>query len=90
MRVNVVEGLSYLHYNMSDFFVRKRVIVKLSHLHHSVKVHVEKFKEHVETVFVSDNLPARYNIRVFEPDHCLYLCVTHRLLPARELPLECL
>jgi hypothetical protein len=39
--MNVVERRGNLHGDVTDLFVRKRVVVELAHLHHAVKVHVE-------------------------------------------------
>ena len=37
-----------------------------------------------------DDFQACNNIRVLEPNHCLYLCVPHCGLPRSELPLKSL
>lgn len=83
--VNVVQGRSNLLDYVPDFFMRKRVIIELSHLHHAVQVHVQKFEHHVQRVVMPDHLEARHNVLVFQADHGLDLGVPHRSLPRREL-----
>ena len=62
--VDVVEGGGDLHYNVPDLLVRKRIVVQLPHLHHSVQVHVEQLEDHVQSIFMADDLEAGDNIRV--------------------------
>ena len=64
MTMNVVESSGYLLDYVSDLFVTKWIIVQFAHLHHSVKVHIKKFKKHVEMILVAQNFDASYDIGV--------------------------
>ena len=88
MAVNVVQGRRDLLYDVPDFFVGKRVIIKLSHLHHPVQVHIEQLEHHVKSVLVTNNLKAGDNIRMLEAYHSFNFSVTHRSFPRCELALE--
>ena len=88
MTMNVVESSGYLLDYVSNLFVTERVVVQFAHLHHSVKVHIKKFKKHIEMILVAQNLDASYDIGVLKANHCLYLSIAHSLLPRCELTLE--
>ena len=90
MAVNVVQGRRDLLYDVPDFFVGKRVIVELSHLHHPVQVHIEQLKHHIKSVLVTNNLKAGDNIRMLEAYHSLNFSISHCSLPRCKLALESL
>lgn len=54
--VDVVQCRGYLLDDVSDLFVRERVVVQLAHLHHPIEVHVEQLKHHVQSVVVPNHL----------------------------------
>ena len=81
MTVDVVKSCGYLLDYVSDLLVTKRIVVQFAHLHHSIKVHIKKFKKHIEMILVAQNLDASYDIGMLEANHCLYFSVAHRLFP---------
>ena len=88
MAVDVVEGWCDLLYDMPDLLVRKWVIVQFAHLHHSVEVHIEQFKHHVESVLVANHLNASDYIWMLKANHGFDFGVSHCRLPRCELAFE--
>ena len=62
--VNIVQRGGYLHNNVPDLLVRKRIIVELPHLHHAVQVHIEQLKDHIERVLMPNHLQASHYVGV--------------------------
>ena len=62
MAVDIVECGCYLVDDVADLFVRERIVVQFSHLHHAVQVHVKKLKHHIESVFVADYFQTLHDV----------------------------
>lgn len=90
MAVNVVESTRDLVNDVSDLLMREWIIVKLSHLHHPVQIHVKQLKHHIKGVFMPNDLDTGYNIWVLQTNHCFDLSVSHSGLPRCKLSLESL
>ena len=79
--MDIIQRGSYLLNNVPDLLVRKRIIVKLAHLHHAIQVHIQQLKDHIENVLMPDHLQASHYVSVLQANHGLDLCVSHRGLP---------
>lgn len=90
MTMDVVKCSGYLLDYVPNLFMTERIIVQFAHLHHSVKVHVKKFKKHVEMILMAQNLDASYDIGMLQANHCLHFSVAHCLFPRCEFTLESL
>ncbi len=90
MAVNVVESTGELINDVSDLLVREGIIVKLSHLHHSIQIHVKQLKHHIQSVFMPNDLNTGYNIWVLQTNHSFHLGVSHSGFPRCKLSLESL
>ena len=77
MLVNVVKAQRNLSDNVSDLFVGKGVVVQFAHLHHSVEVHVQQFKDDHQHCVVEEHLAATDYVDVLQADHGFYFSVTH-------------
>ena len=86
--MDVIQGRSYLLDDMTDLFVRERIVIEFTHLHHAIQVHVQQLKHHVKGVLVSDHLQTSDYILVLEADHCFDFGVSHGCLPGCKLSLE--
>ena len=62
MTMDVVKCSGYLLDYVPNFFMTEGIIVQFAHLHHSIKVHIEKLKKHVEMILMAQNFDASYDI----------------------------
>lgn len=73
---------------MSDLLVGEWIVIKFSHLHHPVQIHIKQFKNDVEEIFVTHHFRTRDNICVLKSDHGLNFSIAHGGLPALKLPFK--
>ena len=88
MLVDVVEGDGNLFDYVTDFLVRERIVIELSHLHHPVEVHVQQLENDHQHLLVQEYLVATHDVCVLQPNHSFHFCIAHGRFPGRKLALE--